>query len=66
VQTPALLHTTVARLLSPARRPPRRAAAGPGAGAEVPPARLAAELGRAAEALTRQLCGLAATFDELW
>ena len=71
VREPALLHVTLARLLAPARRP-GLAAAGRGKrirgdkSEEIPPKELARELTRAARALTAELCGLEAAFDELW
>ncbi|GBG00104.1 hypothetical protein Rsub_12845 [Raphidocelis subcapitata] len=65
VREPAMLHTTVARLLSPARRPAAARRRGRG-GEEVGAEALAGELARAAEALTSELCGLEAFFDEMW
>ncbi|KAI8476976.1 MAG: hypothetical protein J3K34DRAFT_516229 [Monoraphidium minutum] len=65
VREPAMLHTTLARLLAPPRRPAARGGGG-GGGEEVPAGELAAEVQRAAEDLTYELCGLTAVFDELW
>lgn len=65
VREPAMLHTTVARLLSPARRPAAARPRGRG-GEEVGAGVLSRELARSAEALTAELCGLEALFDEMW
>lgn len=75
VQEPTILHTTIARMLAPARRPVhggghgRGGVGGGGAGAgweEVGVEALGRELEGVAEALTDELCGLETTFDELW
>ncbi len=66
IQEPAMLHTTIARLLAPARRPAAGARQGGGPGEEVAAGVLTAELTGVAVALTDELCGLEALFDELW
>jgi hypothetical protein len=55
VREPAILHTTVARLLSPLKSP---------SGEILEPN--AAQLAQAAERMTAELCGTKATFDAMW
>jgi hypothetical protein len=69
VRDPSVLHTTIARLLAPPRRPSARGSGGGGLGrpgAEVAAAVLGPEVARAAAEMTQELCGLSAVFDELW
>jgi len=66
VREPLIFHTTVARLLAPLRAPHSWLGSRRAGGGEPGPEAVAADVAAAVAGLSSELCGLTATFSELW